>query len=93
MSLSVTDTEFVGLSTKVIYPFPLAGIGCPYPYSLAQMVLNKAISRALRELAEQAAKEEDPDTLRTLILGLNSVLDVIEKRIAELEPDDNPPIN
>jgi hypothetical protein len=44
-------------------------------------------------LAEQAAKEEDPDNLRQLILGLNSVLEVIEKRIAELEPDDNPPVN
>ena len=63
------------------------------PYSLTQMVLNNAMSRALRELAEQAAKEEDPNNLRTLILGLNSVLEVIEKRLVELEPDDNPPIN
>ncbi len=63
------------------------------PYSLTQMVLNKVMSRALGELTEQAAKEEDPDNLRRLILGLNSVLEVIEKRIAELEPDDNPPVN
>ena len=57
------------------------------------MVLNKIMSRALGELIEQATKEEDPDNLRQLILGLNSVLEVIEKRIAELEPGDNPPIN
>ena len=93
MSLFVADTQFVGLSTKVIYPFLLAGIGFPNPYSLAQMVLNEAMSRALRELADQSAKEEDSDTLRQLILGLNSVLDVIEKRITELEPDDNPSTN
>ena len=43
------------------------------------------MSRNLRELIEQAAEEQDPERLCQLVLGINTLLDVIEKRVAEIE--------
>lgn len=57
------------------------------------MPLNEAMSRALRELAQLAAKEQDPQNLRQLVLRVNDLLDVIERRLAELKPDSNPSSN
>jgi hypothetical protein len=57
------------------------------------MPLNEAMSRALRELAQLAAKEQDPQELRQLVLRVNDLLDVIERRLAELKPDSNPSSN
>jgi hypothetical protein len=51
------------------------------------MPLNEAMSRALRELAQLAAKEQDPQNLRQLVLRVNDLLDVIERRLAELKPE------
>ena len=41
--------------------------------------------RALRELTEQAAKEQDPERLCQLVLGITTLLDIIERRVAEIE--------
>lgn len=38
-----------------------------------------------RTLAEQAAKEEDPRELARLVFQIDSLLDVIEKRMGELD--------
>lgn len=43
------------------------------------------MSQTLRELTEQAAKEQDPERLRQLVLGINTLLDIIERRVAEIE--------
>jgi hypothetical protein len=57
------------------------------------MPLNEDMSRALRELAQLAANEQDPQNLRQLVLRVNALLDVIERRLAELKPDSNPSSN
>lgn len=57
------------------------------------MPLNEDMSRALRELAQLAAKEQDPQNLHQLVLRVNGLLDVIERRLAELKPDSNPSSN
>jgi hypothetical protein len=57
------------------------------------MPLDEATTRNLRALAEAAAKEEDPENLRELILALNSLLDVLERQVARLEEPPNHPIN
>ena len=43
------------------------------------MPLDDARSRALRKLTELAAKEQNPEKLRQLVLGINNLLDVIVK--------------
>ena len=54
------------------------------------MPLDDAMSRALRELTEQAAKEQDPGRLRQVVLGINTLLDIIERRVAEIEGRSGP---
>ena len=63
------------------------------PHPFAAMPLNEDMSRALRELAQLAAKEQDPQNLHQLVLRVNGLLDVIERRLAELKPDSNPSSN
>ena len=54
------------------------------------MPLDNPMSRVLRELTEQSAKEQDPEKLRQLVLGINTLLDIIERRVAELEGRSGP---
>jgi hypothetical protein len=49
------------------------------------MTLNTAMSKALRELRECAAKEDDIGKLSQLVVVINVLLNVIETRVAELE--------
>jgi hypothetical protein len=49
------------------------------------MALNKAMSRTVRQLIAQVAKEEHPKQLRQLVIAINRVLDSIEKRAAKLD--------
>lgn len=42
---------------------------------------------ALRQVREEAAKAQDPEKLHRLILEINSLLNVIEKRLAQLEEE------
>lgn len=48
------------------------------------MRLDNVMTPALRELTEQAAKERDPQTLGQLVWEINLLLEVIERRVAEL---------
>lgn len=50
---------------------------------------HEATSRSLRALAEAAAKEQDPENLRELILAIKSLLDVLERQVAKLEEPPN----
>jgi hypothetical protein len=52
--------------------------------------IQSAMSRALRELAELAAMEQDPQKLRELVSGINGLLDVVEKQLARLERGGEP---
>ena len=54
------------------------------------MTLDDPMSRTLRELIEQAAKEQDPERLRQLVLGINTLLDIIERRVAAIEGRSRP---
>jgi len=47
--------------------------------------LDHPMSRNLRELIEQAAREQDLERLCQLVSGINTLLDIIEKRVAEIE--------
>jgi len=49
------------------------------------MALDDPMSRTLRELTAQAAKEQDLERLRQLVLGINTLLDIIERRVAKIE--------
>jgi len=49
------------------------------------MPLDNPMSRTLRELTAQVAKEQDPERLRQLVLGINTLLDIIERRVAEIQ--------
>ena len=49
------------------------------------MTLGSSLSRTLRLVAQRAAEEQDPEKLRQLILEINMLLDVIEKRVGEIE--------
>jgi hypothetical protein len=51
------------------------------------MTAHDAISRNLRALEEEAAKEENPEKLRELILAVNHLLDVLERQVAKLSRD------
>lgn len=42
-------------------------------------------------LFEYAAKEEDPDKLREVVININRLLTVVERRLAELENKSRPP--
>jgi hypothetical protein len=67
---------------------------CVDAYSIfADMPLDEATSRSLRALAEEAAKQQDPEKLRELILAINSLLDVLERQVAKLKEPRNHPIN
>jgi hypothetical protein len=57
------------------------------------MTLHDTMSTALRQVAEQVAKEQDPEKLRQFILGINVLLDAVEKRVAELEGKGNTSTN
>jgi hypothetical protein len=54
------------------------------------MALDDPMARTLRELTEQAAKEQDPERLRQLVLGINTLLDIIERRVAEIQGRSRP---
>jgi len=54
------------------------------------MPLDDPMSRTVRELIEQDAKEQDPQRLRQLVLGINTLLDVIERRVAEIKGRSRP---
>lgn len=46
--------------------------------------MEESFSRMLTEVRERAATERDPEKLGQLILAINALLDVIEKRVAEI---------
>ncbi len=54
------------------------------------MLPDDSMSRNLQKLIQQAAKEQDPERLCQLVLGINTLLDTIEKRIAEIERRSKP---
>ena len=54
------------------------------------MPLDNPMSRTLRELTAQAAKEQDSERLRQLVLGINTLLDIIERRVGEIEGRSRP---
>lgn len=49
------------------------------------MQFNDDLSRTFSAMIERAATERDPEQLRQLVLGVNVLLDAIEKRLSELE--------
>ncbi|HUK48065.1 MAG TPA: hypothetical protein VLW06_10755 [Terriglobales bacterium] len=49
------------------------------------MALNNTTSKALKELIEQIAHEEDPGKLRELVVEISGLLDLIEKQVAKIE--------
>lgn len=49
-----------------------------------------AVSRALRELRNHISQEEDAKQLGHLLMHINSLLDLIEKRLEKLDPDNSP---
>lgn len=53
-----------------------------------------AMYQALRDLKAQAAKEQDPEELRKLIIEVNHLLDIIERQVTWLQggnPPSSPP--
>lgn len=46
---------------------------------------HRIVSRALREVAKQVSKAQDPSKLRDLVVELNALLDKIEVQAARLE--------
>jgi len=54
------------------------------------MLPDDSMSRNLQKLIQQAAKEQDPERLCQLVLGINTLLDTIEKRVAEIERRSKP---
>ena len=42
-------------------------------------------SRAIDDLREQIAREDDPENLRELVMNINVVLNFIEEQVAKLE--------
>jgi len=49
------------------------------------MSLNESMSRVVRDLTQQVAKEENTEQLRELVLAINSLLTAIERQRAKLE--------
>jgi hypothetical protein len=49
------------------------------------MPREDVVSRAIRELGEHAAQEQDPTNLRDLVIEINCLLDIIGAQIAKLE--------
>jgi len=43
------------------------------------------VSKALRELREHVAQEQDPKKLRDLVIEINALLDIIERQVAKIE--------
>jgi hypothetical protein len=48
-------------------------------------------SRALHDLREQIAKENDPEKLRELVIAINVLLNMIEEQVAKIEGQQPPP--
>jgi hypothetical protein len=48
------------------------------------------VSRALRELRNHISQEEDANQLVHLLMHVNSLLDLIEKQLEKLNPDNFP---
>ena len=46
---------------------------------------HDVVSGALQELREYAARQQDSEKLRELVIEINGVLDVIEVQLAKLE--------
>ena len=51
------------------------------------MLLNDAMSRAVRELTALVTEEQDTEQLRELVLAINALLTAIGKQRAKLEGD------
>jgi hypothetical protein len=68
----------------------VCGITKLFSSTAPPMALDDPMSRTLRELTEQAAKEQDPERLRQLVLGINTLLDIIERRVAEIQGPSRP---
>jgi hypothetical protein len=48
-------------------------------------------SKALRDLREQIAKENDPEKLRELVVAIDVLLNMIEEQVAKIEGQRPPP--
>jgi hypothetical protein len=49
------------------------------------MSRDGAVSKALQELREHVAQEQDPKKLRDLVIEINTLLDIIEGQVAKIE--------
>jgi hypothetical protein len=49
------------------------------------MSQDEIVSKALRELKERIALEEDPESLRGLLIEINALLDIIASQVAKRE--------
>jgi hypothetical protein len=49
------------------------------------MSQDEIVSRALRELRELIARENDPGKLRDLVIEINALLDIIASQVTKLE--------
>lgn len=54
------------------------------------MAHDAVVSKALIALREQIVNEEDPATLRQLVLEINALLSLLETQVAKLERRDPP---
>lgn len=57
------------------------------------MAHSESLSKALRDLKDLIAKEQDPHNLRELVAEINTLLDMIEMQVARLEGQDPPLAN
>jgi hypothetical protein len=57
------------------------------------MRINDDLSRTFSAMIERASTERDPEQLRQLVLAVNILLDVIEKRLSEFERQDQTSVN
>lgn len=46
---------------------------------------DEVVFKALRELREHVAQEQDPKKLRDLVVEINTLLDIIEGQVAKIE--------
>jgi hypothetical protein len=49
------------------------------------MSQDEIVSRALRELRERIAQENDPGKLRDLVIEINALLDIIASQVTKLD--------
>jgi Arc/MetJ-type ribon-helix-helix transcriptional regulator len=49
------------------------------------MSQDEIVHRALRELRERIAQENDPGKLRDLVIEINALLDIIASQVTKLE--------